>query len=176
MTSSNCEYIRQNAKHIAQNKLGLSEKQSVDLERGVYNWTIEYSNEHGIIKNWDNITFTEIYKNKCRSVFANLDKNTYIGNKRLITRLEENEFLPRDIPYMKPDNMFPERWRDILETKMRKDAKIGENTLTSMTDQFRCSRCKKRECVYHSIQLRSADEPETIFVRCLNCGKSWRMG
>ena len=42
------------------------------------------------------------------------------------------------------------------------------------TDLFTCSRCKKSECTYYQIQTRSADEPMTCFVTCLNCGKRWK--
>lgn len=148
----------------------------VDLERGVYNWSIDYSTEKGIVKNWENPLFKSVYTDKVRSVLANLT-DTYIGNTRLPKRLvEDKEFLPHDIPYMKPQVAFPERWRDILDIKNKKDAQIGESTLTAMTDQFKCGRCKKRECVYYELQTRSADEPSSIFIRCLNCGHSWRIG
>ena len=42
------------------------------------------------------------------------------------------------------------------------------------TDQYQCGRCHKRLCTYYQLQTRSADEPMTTFVTCLNCGKRWK--
>ena len=43
------------------------------------------------------------------------------------------------------------------------------------TDQFTCSKCKHNKCKTYSLQTRSADEPTTIFVNCINCDNTWRM-
>ncbi|KAK9061005.1 hypothetical protein SSX86_018185 [Deinandra increscens subsp. villosa] len=42
------------------------------------------------------------------------------------------------------------------------------------TDQFRCGRCGKRKCTYYQLQTRSADEPMTTFVTCVNCDNHWK--
>jgi transcription elongation factor S-II len=42
------------------------------------------------------------------------------------------------------------------------------------TDQFKCGRCGKRRCKYFQLQTRSADEPMTTFVTCVNCGNRWK--
>ena len=52
---------------------------------------------------------------------------------------------------------------------------LYESVQEAMTDQFKCGRCKKRQCSYFEMQTRSADEPMTIFVTCINCGKRWKM-
>lgn len=39
---------------------------------------------------------------------------------------------------------------------------------------FVCRRCKGSKCTHYSMQTRSSDEPMTVFVCCLNCGKRWR--
>jgi transcription elongation factor S-II len=38
------------------------------------------------------------------------------------------------------------------------------------TEGFKCGRCGKRNCTYNQLQTRSADEPMTTFVLCLECG------
>jgi transcription elongation factor S-II len=40
--------------------------------------------------------------------------------------------------------------------------------------EFRCGRCKSTNTVHNEKQTRSSDEPMTVFVCCLNCGKRWR--
>lgn len=147
---------------------------AADLERGVYNWTLEYCTSRGIVRNWKNPKFATIYRSKFRSVLANLQPASYVGNSRLHTRLTEREFLPRDLPFMKPENVFPEVWKHVIDVKLMRD-QFSEKP-EAMTDQFRCGRCKKRECVYQELQLRSSDEPMSLFITCLNCGNRWRMG
>jgi transcription elongation factor S-II len=159
---------------VLQKKL-LSHKDTKDLEKGIYNWAIDYADKNNIVKNWKNPTFKQIYIDKSRSVIANLDQSSYVKNSRLVERVKEKEFMPHDIPFMSADNVFPEMWRPLIEMKMKKDEKLGEMDLKPMTDQFKCGRCKKREIVYYEKQTRSADEPSTLFLYCLNCSHSWKM-
>ena len=38
----------------------------------------------------------------------------------------------------------------------------------------KCKYCSSNELVFAQKQTRSGDEPMTIFIRCVNCGKQWR--
>lgn len=38
----------------------------------------------------------------------------------------------------------------------------------------RCKRCGSNEVVFAEKQTRSADEPTTVFIRCVQCGNRWR--
>jgi DNA-directed RNA polymerase subunit M/transcription elongation factor TFIIS len=147
-----------------------------DLEIGIYNWCLDESDQLQIAKNWRNPRFVSLYEDKARSVLLNLDPNSYVGNQRLIHRMKENEFSPHEIAYMKPQNIFPEKWESVLDARMKKDMHIFEEKPVSMTQEFKCGKCKKRECVYQELQVRSADEPMTIFITCLNCGHKWKIG
>lgn len=147
-----------------------------DLEVGVFNWCLDESDKLKLQKNWKNPRFVSLYVDKARSILVNLDPNSYVQNKRLLNRLTDKEFLPHDIPYMKPQNVFPEKWAELLDAKMKRDMHIFDEKQVSMTSDFKCSKCKKRECVYQELQTRSADEPMTIFISCLNCGHKWKIG
>ena len=46
--------------------------------------------------------------------------------------------------------------------------------MESFTDEYKCGRCKMSKCSYYQAQTRSADEPTTTFLTCLNCGHKWR--
>lgn len=153
----------------------ISTKVAEDLERGIFNWCIDQCVGYKIARNWKNTRFVHLYKDKARSILNNLDEKGYVGNSRLYTRLLEKEFAPHDIPYMKPENLYPEQWETILDNKMKKDMHIFEAKPVAMTDEFKCGKCKKRECVYQELQVRSADEPMTIFITCLNCGHKWKI-
>jgi len=145
------------------------------IERGIFNWTVDYCTCKGIVKNWKNPKFKSLYVSKARSVVSNLGGlDTYVGNMRLLVRLLEKEFECKDLAYMKPENVFPEVWKSVIDMKLLRDQYCEKPE--AMTDQYKCGRCKKRECVYQEIQLRSADEPMSLFITCLNCGNRWRMG
>lgn len=160
---------------IIKEKTKMDDEHCKDLEIGIYNWVIEFSNEHKIIKNWKNPRFYRMYAEKARSIIANVDTNSYINNSRLMTRLGENEFPPHELAFMKPENVFPERWKETIDAYWKKYEHAYEKKDLAVTNLFRCGKCKKRECTYYEQQLRSGDEGATLFVSCVNCGHKWKM-
>lgn len=147
---------------------------AIDIEKGIYNKAIRYANEKNIPKKWDNQTFTNIYKNFGVHLYSNLDKNSYIENDRLGTRLFEGEFSGYELSSMNHQYLFPERWKTLLDNKSKRDRYLFEINKEMATSDYKCSRCHKSECSHYQLQTRSADEPMTTFVTCLNCGKRWR--
>lgn len=51
----------------------------------------------------------------------------------------------------------------------------GATSAQAETDMFKCGKCKGRKCTYFQMQTRSADEPMTTFVTCVNCGNHWKV-
>ena len=168
--------FREKFRNEVAEKTNLTDVQIADLEVGIYNWAIKFSDEHKIIKNWKNPKFVNVYLGKIRSVLANIVSSSYVQNTRLVSRLNEGEFNPHEIPFMKPHNIFPEKWRAIIDAKIKKEEASGQDKPEAMTTLFKCGKCKKRECVYKELQIRSCDEPMTVFITCLNCGNRWRIG
>lgn len=159
---------------LIKNKSGLDDLHSKDMEIGIYNWCITECGEKRISRNWANPKFYKLYIEKARSIICNIDTSSYLKNTKLIDRLKEKEFFPHDIAFMKPENVHPDIWSKAADTLMKKYENAYENSVVAMTDMFKCGRCKKRECTFFEIQTRSADEPMTVFIRCVNCGNSWR--
>ena len=145
------------------------------IDVGIYNWTIDFAQKNNIIKNWKNQQFLNVYVNKAQSIIGNLDPESYIKNSRLIDRLLAGEFKPEEMAYLEPENSFPEIWCDALTERDRKAETIVEHKPAAMTDKFKCGKCKKRECSYREVQLRSADESMTICVNCIACGHRWKI-
>lgn len=158
------------------NQIGLSDVYAKDMEIGIYNWTLQKADNACIPKVWSNNIFKNMYTNKSRAILTNLDKDSYVGNSRLVQRLNDKEFKPHELPFMDMINMFPERWTDILDMRLKQEQNFYNSKQVAKTDMFKCGRCKKRECSYYEMQIRSADESSTIFVSCLNCGNRWRIG
>ena len=69
---------------------------------------------------------------------------------------------------------IPENWKDLIDEKLRRDKLKYELKPEAMTDVFKCRKCSSRSCSYYEVQTRSADEPMTQFINCLDCGNRWR--
>jgi DNA-directed RNA polymerase subunit M/transcription elongation factor TFIIS len=169
--------MRQHVVGMITERTGLGKVAAQDLEIGIYNWSLARADDRKVAKNWRNRGFRCMYEAKARSVVANVDPNGYVGNTKLLARMrDDREFLPHDVASMQPEHLFPDRWRDILDLKLQRDEYITNAKPSAMTDQFKCGRCKNRQTTYVEAQLRSADEPATLFIQCCVCGLRWRMG
>lgn len=154
----------------------ISLKHIVDLEMGIYNWTIEDANTNNIYPGWGSEVFIKLYDNKLINVLTNLDPQSHLNNPNLLKRLQNNEFKPHDLAFMEPYEMYPERWMHILNKKLKKEQSLLDSNMEAKTDMFKCGKCKERKCSYYEMQIRSADESSTIFVTCLSCKNKWRIG
>ena len=54
-----------------------------NLEKGIYNFTLQHAEERNIIKKWNNSYFTQIYIDRFRTIYNNLK---IIEIKELITK------------------------------------------------------------------------------------------
>ena len=70
--------------------------------------------------------------------------------------------------------LYPEHWQPLADEQMKRENTMLEGDKDGGSDMFKCKRCGKSKTRYWEMQTRSADEPMTIFIRCLNCGKEWR--
>jgi len=146
------------------------------LEKGIFEATYNYALKNHLPRSWKSSIFTEIYRQVVRSVFSNIHPKSPVNNPRLLNRVLDGEFPLKDIASMNAYEMFPEKWFALKDKLLQREQKILEGNKSRATDQFKCRRCQKRECTYYELQTRSADEPMTIFITCLNCGKEWRQG
>ncbi|CAO3653920.1 unnamed protein product [Mucor fragilis] len=116
---------------------------------------------------------SEDYKAKVRSLALNLKSKT---NPALREGVVTGEISIATLCTMNVEDMASE------ESKQR-DRKLAEEALfkargaesaQAETDMFRCGKCRGRKCTYFQMQTRSADEPMTTFVTCVNCGNHWK--
>ena len=146
-----------------------NEKMCLNLEKGVFNKTIEIADKNNIIKKWDNKFFTTLYENRLRSIMINLKTNP-----DLIKQILEKKIKAHKLGYMSHQEMNPSKWTQIIEDKKIKDENRYTPTIEASTDNFTCRKCKSNKCSYYQLQTRSADEPMTTFVTCINCGNRWK--
>lgn len=159
--------------------IGFSPLEAKDLEIGIYNSTIDYSSSARIPLSWVSEIFQEAYLAKARSVFANLNKNSYIKNNTLKERLDNREFFPHDVPFITRESIFPDLWAPIIDKERLRSKEAYEYRQASMTDHIKCITCLKKgwksKITYYELQTRSADEPMTLMIKCHTCGHRWKM-
>lgn len=142
---------------------------AINVEKGVFNYSLKEASNHKIIKKWENRHFVQIYCDRLKTVFINL-KNT----PSLINGLLTGEITPPIFAFMTHQEMRPNQWNDLIEIKMKRDESKYVNRVEASTDIYQCRKCKSRKCTYYSAQIRSADEPMTVFISCLDCGQNWK--
>jgi len=157
------------ANKLADNLANGYSRLAENLEKGVFNFAIKEAGAKQIIKKWQNPLFCEIYSARMKSVLINLKKNPI-----LLASIRSGEVGPETFAFMTHLEMNPEQWKDRIEKKIKRDRLKFTNNVEASTDMFSCSRCKSKKCTYYEMQTRSADEPTTVFVTCLNCGKNWK--
>lgn len=155
-------------------QLDLTPEQQLDVEQGIFSASLQEASTKGVRRHWENPDFAMMYSIVARKVLANLDPKAYVGNARLIQRLQDGEFSARQIAFMSPKELFPEHWQPLADAQTKRENIMLEGDKEGGSDMFKCKRCGKSKTKYWEMQTRSADEPMTIFIRCLNCGKEWR--
>jgi DNA-directed RNA polymerase subunit M/transcription elongation factor TFIIS len=162
----NPELFRNNVR-INLNKKLQNEKHSSNLEKGIYNYCLKEADNRKVIKKWDNKYFIKIYINHLKSVYENLKPN-------IIEQIQNETIKPHIVAFMTHQELYPEKWSELIEAKSKRDQNKFEITIEAATDTFTCRKCKSKKCTYYLQQTRSADEPTTIFVTCIDCGQRWK--
>lgn len=140
-----------------------------NIEKGVYNYSIQEANIRQIIKKWKNPLFCEIYIARLRTIFNNLKKDEQLKESVL-----NGTITFKDFAFITHQEMMPNKWKSMIEKQSKRVESQFTNQMEASTDMFKCKKCKSKRCTYYELQTRSADEPATIFVTCLDCGKNWK--
>jgi DNA-directed RNA polymerase subunit M/transcription elongation factor TFIIS len=162
----NSELFRSNIRKKLDEKLN-NEKNSNNLEKGIFNYTLKEAERRKIVKKWDNKQFVQIYVDHLRSVMKNL-------NEDVLKSINDESIKPHIIAFMTHQELYPEKWCAMIEAKSKRDKNKFETNIAAATDTFTCRKCKNNQCTYYQMQTRSADEPMTIYVSCCICGNRWK--
>jgi len=144
-----------------------NEKNSLNLEKGIFNYTLKEADRHKIVKKWDNKYFVQIYLDHLRSILFNL-------KPEIKMQIDDGLIKPHIVAFMTHQELSPEKWKQLIETKSKRDKNKFETNIAAATDVFTCRKCKGNQCTYYQMQTRSADEPMTTFVTCLLCSSRWK--
>ena len=155
--------IQEKLYNVIENKI-----QSINLEKGIYNYSLQQATRLKIVKKWDNRPFINIYLAHLKTIYEN------IKYEEMKNKLKSCEIKAHLVPFMTHQEMRPELWNDMIETKKKRDKSKYETNLEAATDNFTWFKCQRNDpenankCTYYQLQTRSADEPMTTFVTCLN--------
>lgn len=169
--------------HIFQKLKNIIEKHSdkfenpivvaLNLERGIFNNAlIQYKN----IANEKNQTWNEEFKlyyiQRAYTIITNIDPDSHVKNTNLILRLAHCEFNEFELCQLEPKQLFPEKWLENWNKYATKETLVENKEVTD--GLFKCGKCKTYKTTYYQRQVRSADEPMTTYVTCLNCNNRWK--
>ena len=163
------EQFRINIRSRLSDKIGQQYiKIASNLEKAIFNYAIKEAGQKKIIKKWENPYFKQLYVDRLRTIVNNLK------NPEVLQQLQTAELNPQVFAFMTHQEMNPDRWDYLIQKKIKRDASRFNTNIEASTDMFTCKKCRSKKCTYYELQTRSADEPATIFITCLDCGKHWK--
>ena len=162
----NPDLFRSNIREKLNEKLK-NEKNSLNLERGIFNYALKEAERQKVVKKWDNKHFVQIYLDRLRSVVRNL-------SEEIVKNISDGTVLPHIVAFMTHQEMNHEKWAKLIDLKTKRDKNKFEVNMAAATDTFTCRKCKGNQCTYYQLQIRSADEPMTTFISCIQCGNRWK--
>ena len=151
----------------------LSDAEATKLETLIFAAAIDRAEKEEIPRTWPTMAFRDVYLAISRRVLGNLDPTSYIGNKGLWERYQVGDLTLEKIVYHNYYELYPEHWNQMVDRQAKREQIQLDGDFSRATDKWLCTGCKKRKCTYYELQTRSADEPMTLFIHCLNCGKRW---
>ena len=138
-----------------------------DIEESIYNFSEDYAESNNTPFLLENI-----YISKAEELYCLLNTNLQI----VIKAINDKKIDPKKIATIRTSELnlllASKQYVDIIkkrELNMMLSEKKGSNA-------FECKKCKKRKCSITEKQVRSADEPATQFITCLECGHVFTIG
>jgi DNA-directed RNA polymerase subunit M/transcription elongation factor TFIIS len=154
--------IRQKLDTILEN-----EKNSANLEKGIFNYALKEADRRKIVKKWDNKHFIQIYLDHLRSIMTNLKGD-------ILKQISDGSIKPHVVAFMTHQELCYEKWSDMIAEKVKRDKNKFETHISASTDLYTCRKCKGNQCTHYFQQVKSSDEPMTCYLNCLNCGNKWK--
>jgi transcription elongation factor S-II len=148
------------------------DKYSGNLEKGIFNYALKEAAMRKVVKKWDNPYFVQLYIDRMRTIYLNL-KNPEILNK-IQEQLKNGDIKSHEIAFLTHQELCPSKWEKMIQDKIKRDKHKFETRVEASTDTFTCRKCRSKKCTYYQQQCRSADEPMTTFVTCLDCDTRWK--
>lgn len=143
---------RTNIASKIQNLLACSKQRASNIERWVHN------------KYVTKVFTRKMYMRKCRSIIWNIQRSNIFSDQLKTKLLDFDAVLTQ-----KPWEIMPDLWQKTLENHYKKHINeyVNEHDIVGL---YKCNKCKSMKTKHVQVQTRSADEPMTLYVTCLECG------
>ena len=133
---------------------------SEEVEKAILERCVKDAQRWMVDIDWDYSPFKEMYRSRAIELYP---------YRHLVEQMGPSGFANSGVIDRNPDI-----WLGILQTVLEKDKAKYSHTATANIELF-CRSCKKKsKCDYYQVQTRSADEPMTTFVTCLECDTKWK--
>ena len=155
--SIDTEYIDQSIKMINKYFNKDDTKKIID---GIIDFTTTY-----VEVNESLFLINDIFNSKVSELVHCFQTSDYLKSM-----IDSKTILPSNLCLLKPYELDPDRYKNIVDKKAyehNQKKQKGANI-------FSCKKCHQSNCDVTQKQTRSADEPATTFVTCLECGFSFR--
>ena len=129
------------------------------IETSIYNFSIDYATV-----NETPYLIEQIYDTKFEEILK-LVKDT--ENEYFLKNIKNGKIDLDKIAFLSPDELNPDKYDKIMKKKSLEEYKKNNQATSNV---FECKKCKNRKCQVVQRQTRSADEPATTIVTCMECG------
>ena len=133
---------------------------ALTLENSIHNYTKDYMFKKDI----DDIYLEQSYNSNISTMLYNLDQE---NSPTLIIRIMKQDVDIEALPFMTVKELNPESYAEIKEREEYADYK--RKNMASI-DDFTCRKCHHDRGFQTIMQMRSCDEPATVFHTCMKCG------
>lgn len=157
------------ARAYAMSKLSASTNPLVakEIEKSVLDFTKKSCTNRKIEVRWSNIVVRRLYIRKLRMILNNMDSLISLARKKDIALCE--------FAFVDHHRMRPDIYKPLLEQMERREKLtilVDAEETEDYQGMLKCEGCGSFRTTYVTMQTRSADEPETIYVKCFACGKN----
>jgi DNA-directed RNA polymerase subunit M/transcription elongation factor TFIIS len=144
------------------NNIILNFDYAIQIELSIFEYVLTYC-----LNNTYNSSFIKpIYDDKMYNILLNLDPNSNIKNKTFKKNILTGKINPRDVAFMSPSQIHPEKWRYWVNKKEYKDFK--EKAIEYST-AHKCTVCGETKCTISQGQTSSIDDTTPTYANCVAC-------
>lgn len=134
-----------------------SKKLADDIEESIYKYSEELAENNNTP-----FLLEGIYSTRSTEILTLIKDSNFI-----LKAIKEKKIDPKRIAFLSPDELNPERYK---EAKQKQEMEENTKKKQASTNAYTCPKCKARRSKVKQKQTRSADEPATTYVTCLECG------